>query len=212
MRDDMSIAVMGTRIRSLVWAAALVVAAIGAWLMFDAMPGINWAIWTALRIGWAPVIALSTGRTRSLRRSHARHRNIRSPSAPPSPPTRVSARADLPRRDALPRAGNALLAADPGLQSTLSRSSSSQHRSSPRFNCTSPNRSARFGRPYPSLSLRTVASDSARNRHHDPRRRLLRAAAVQRRPDFRHLGATRLHELSRPGRSFREQSSSSFCS
>lgn len=34
----------GTR---LVWIAALVVAGIGAYLMFNALPGINWGIWTA---------------------------------------------------------------------------------------------------------------------------------------------------------------------
>jgi len=31
----------------LVWAAALIVAALGAYIMFDAMPGLNWGIWTA---------------------------------------------------------------------------------------------------------------------------------------------------------------------
>ena len=31
----------------LVWAAAVIVAALGAWIMFDAMPGVNWGIWTA---------------------------------------------------------------------------------------------------------------------------------------------------------------------
>jgi hypothetical protein len=30
----------------LVWPAAILVAALGAWIMFDAMPGINWALWT----------------------------------------------------------------------------------------------------------------------------------------------------------------------
>ena len=38
---------LGTRDTRLVWAAAIIVAAIGAWLMFDAHPGINWGIWTA---------------------------------------------------------------------------------------------------------------------------------------------------------------------
>ena len=38
---------LGTKGTRLVWAAAIIVAAIGAWLMFDAMPGINWGIWTA---------------------------------------------------------------------------------------------------------------------------------------------------------------------
>jgi hypothetical protein len=38
---------LGTRDTRLVWAAAIIVAAIGAWLMFDALPGINWGIWTA---------------------------------------------------------------------------------------------------------------------------------------------------------------------
>ena len=38
---------LGTRDTRLVWAAAIIVAAIGAWLMFDARPGINWGIWTA---------------------------------------------------------------------------------------------------------------------------------------------------------------------
>lgn len=32
----------------LAWAAALAVAAVGAYIMFDALPGINWGIWTAL--------------------------------------------------------------------------------------------------------------------------------------------------------------------
>jgi len=32
----------------LVWAAALVAAGIGAYVMYDAMPGVNWGIWTAL--------------------------------------------------------------------------------------------------------------------------------------------------------------------
>ena len=31
----------------LVWAAALIVAALGAYIMFDAVPGLNWGIWTA---------------------------------------------------------------------------------------------------------------------------------------------------------------------
>jgi len=31
----------------LVWPAALVVAGIGAWIMFDALPGLNWGLWTA---------------------------------------------------------------------------------------------------------------------------------------------------------------------
>jgi hypothetical protein len=31
----------------LVWAAAIIVAAIGSWIMFDALPGVNWGIWTA---------------------------------------------------------------------------------------------------------------------------------------------------------------------
>jgi hypothetical protein len=31
----------------LVWIAAIIVAAIGAWIMFDAVPGANWGIWTA---------------------------------------------------------------------------------------------------------------------------------------------------------------------
>ena len=31
----------------LVWPAAIFVAALGTWIMFDAMPGINWALWTA---------------------------------------------------------------------------------------------------------------------------------------------------------------------
>jgi hypothetical protein len=31
----------------LVWLAAIVVAAIGSWIMFDALPGVNWGIWTA---------------------------------------------------------------------------------------------------------------------------------------------------------------------
>lgn len=32
---------------TLVWAAAIIVAAIGSWIMFDALPGVNWGIWTA---------------------------------------------------------------------------------------------------------------------------------------------------------------------
>lgn len=31
----------------LVWLAAIIVAAIGSWIMFDALPGANWGIWTA---------------------------------------------------------------------------------------------------------------------------------------------------------------------
>lgn len=31
----------------LVWTAAIIVAAIGAWIMYDAVPGANWGIWTA---------------------------------------------------------------------------------------------------------------------------------------------------------------------
>ena len=31
---------------TLVWAAAIIVAAIGSWIMFDALPGVNWGIWT----------------------------------------------------------------------------------------------------------------------------------------------------------------------
>ncbi len=29
-----------------VWSAAIIVAGIGAWIMFDALPGVNWGIWT----------------------------------------------------------------------------------------------------------------------------------------------------------------------
>jgi hypothetical protein len=36
-----------TRDTGLLWAAAIIVAAIGAWLLFDALPGLNWGIWTA---------------------------------------------------------------------------------------------------------------------------------------------------------------------
>jgi hypothetical protein len=32
---------------TLVWTAAIIVAAIGSWIMFDALPGVNWGIWTA---------------------------------------------------------------------------------------------------------------------------------------------------------------------
>jgi hypothetical protein len=32
----------------LAWAAALAVATVGAYIMFDALPGVNWGIWTAL--------------------------------------------------------------------------------------------------------------------------------------------------------------------
>jgi hypothetical protein len=28
------------------WAAGIAVAALGAWILFDALPGVNWAIWT----------------------------------------------------------------------------------------------------------------------------------------------------------------------
>ena len=28
------------------WSAGIAVAALGAWIMFDAMPGVNWVIWT----------------------------------------------------------------------------------------------------------------------------------------------------------------------
>ena len=31
----------------LVWVAAVIVAAIGSWIMFDALPGVNWGIWVA---------------------------------------------------------------------------------------------------------------------------------------------------------------------
>ena len=31
----------------MVWASAIAVSAIGAWIMFDAMPGVNWGFWTA---------------------------------------------------------------------------------------------------------------------------------------------------------------------
>lgn len=31
----------------LVWLAAIIVAGIGSWIMFDALPGVNWGIWTA---------------------------------------------------------------------------------------------------------------------------------------------------------------------
>ncbi len=37
--------------RTLIWTAALSVAALGTWMMFDAMPGINWLIWTACAAG-----------------------------------------------------------------------------------------------------------------------------------------------------------------
>jgi hypothetical protein len=31
----------------LVWLAAIIVAGLGSWIMFDALPGVNWGIWTA---------------------------------------------------------------------------------------------------------------------------------------------------------------------
>src|SRR5258706_7659909 len=31
----------------MVWVSAIAVSAIGAWIMFDAMPGVNWGFWTA---------------------------------------------------------------------------------------------------------------------------------------------------------------------
>ena len=32
------------------WAAGIAVAALGAWIMFDAMPGVNWVIWTFVAV------------------------------------------------------------------------------------------------------------------------------------------------------------------
>lgn len=44
----------------MVWVSAIAVSAIGAWIMFDAMPGVNWGLWTAAAsIG---LIALARGR------------------------------------------------------------------------------------------------------------------------------------------------------
>src|SRR6478736_9703638 len=31
----------------MVWVYAIAVSGIGAWIMFDAMPGVNWGLWTA---------------------------------------------------------------------------------------------------------------------------------------------------------------------
>jgi hypothetical protein len=44
----------------MVWGSAIAVSAIGAWIMFDAMPGVNWGLWTtAASIG---LIALARSR------------------------------------------------------------------------------------------------------------------------------------------------------
>lgn len=45
----------------LVWLSAIIVAAIGAWIMFDAMPGVNWALWTAAASVGLAVLANSRG-------------------------------------------------------------------------------------------------------------------------------------------------------
>jgi len=45
----------------LVWTAALIVAALGAWIMFDAMPGLNWGIWTAAASTGLFVVARDRG-------------------------------------------------------------------------------------------------------------------------------------------------------
>jgi two-component system sensor histidine kinase BaeS len=42
-----------------VWAAAAVVAAFGTWVLYDALPGINWVLWTAAATG---VVALAGAR------------------------------------------------------------------------------------------------------------------------------------------------------
>lgn len=46
----------------MVWIAALLVTAFGDWVMFEAMPGINWALWTALASVGLIVIARACGR------------------------------------------------------------------------------------------------------------------------------------------------------
>ena len=46
------------------WIAAVVVAALGTWVMYDAHPGINWGIWTsAAAFGLLPFARRSTSRT-----------------------------------------------------------------------------------------------------------------------------------------------------
>src|SRR5215212_12079029 len=41
------IARQGESRESLIWGAAIALAALGAWIMYDALPGINWGLWTA---------------------------------------------------------------------------------------------------------------------------------------------------------------------
>lgn len=46
------------------WIAAVVVAAVGTWVMYDAFPGINWGIWTSVAaFGLLPFARRSTSRT-----------------------------------------------------------------------------------------------------------------------------------------------------
>lgn len=45
----------------LAWTAALIVAALGAWIMYDAQPGVNWGIWTAAASVGLAIIARARG-------------------------------------------------------------------------------------------------------------------------------------------------------
>src|SRR6266542_3368249 len=46
---------------ALVWAGSLIVAGIGAYIMFDAVPGVNWGIWTAAASVGLALVAKARG-------------------------------------------------------------------------------------------------------------------------------------------------------
>ncbi|MDH4347436.1 MAG: hypothetical protein OEW17_01390, partial [Gemmatimonadota bacterium] len=45
----------------LIWAAAAAVAGLGDWMLYDALPGLNWALWTGAAVAGLLVIALRRG-------------------------------------------------------------------------------------------------------------------------------------------------------
>jgi len=48
--------------RGLLWAGAAAVAGLGAWILYDAMPGINWLLWTGAAVAGLLLFARSRGR------------------------------------------------------------------------------------------------------------------------------------------------------
>ncbi len=46
---------------ALLWPAAAAVAALGTWVMFDALPGLNWALWTGAAAGGLVALARNRG-------------------------------------------------------------------------------------------------------------------------------------------------------